>query len=481
MTLAHGLTQRLESRFLSELEISGWRPIRVLAGRLIIAALFAAGIAHASSAQTQPGQTVQLPSPPTHNDYGHSVPLPSLPTPPASAPARITLDQAIDLATQRNHALLAARTTILQNQAQEITANLRPNPTISWDTQFFPIFTPSEFNLSYLENQAQFDLGIGYLFERGKKRQHRLAAAQDQTAQTRSTVNDDQRTTIFNVSQQFINAVLADSTLDFAEQDLKSFQQTVDISQTRFKAGDMSEADLLKIKLQMLQFQTDVSQAKLAKIQALAALRQLIGFESVPDNYDVQGDLEYQPIHGGLDDLKVLALASRPDLIAADEGVTAARSQKALAVANGKRDLGVTFDYTHTNGVNSGAFYFNIDLRIFDRKQGEIARTRYAITQAAQQAPGASEQVMSDVVDAYANLHSNDEIVQLYRSGYADQAKESRDISEYSYQRGAASLLDFLDAERSYRANQLAYRQALASYMTAVEQLREAVGTRNLP
>jgi cobalt-zinc-cadmium efflux system outer membrane protein len=174
-------------------------------------------------------------------------------------------------------------------------------------------------------------------------------------------------------------------------------------------------------------------------------------------------------------------LASRPDLIAADEGVTGARSQKALAVANSKHDLGVTFDYTHTNGVNSGAFYFNIDLPIFDRNQGEIARTGYAIAQAEQQATEASEQAMSDVVDAYANLHSNDEIIQLYRSGYVDQAKESRDISEYAFQRGSASLLDFLDAERSYRANQLAYRQALASYMTAVEQLREAVGTRNLP
>ncbi len=343
------------------------------------------GLGAACSGADPPGQSTAAQTAPTHNEYGHSVPLPSLPTPSASAPTRITLDQAIDLATQRNHALLAARTTILQNQAQEVTANLRPNPTISWDTQFFPIFTPSEFNASYLENQAQFDLGIGYLFERGKKRQHRLAAAEDQTAQTRSTVNDDQRTLIFNVSQQFINAVLADSTLDFAEQDLKSFQQTVDISQTRFKAGDMSEADLLKIKLQMLQFQTDVSQAKLAKIQALAALRQLIGFESVPDNYDVQGELEYQPVHGGLDDLKLLALASRPDLIAADQGVTAARSQKALAVANGKRDLNVTFDYTHTNGMNSGAFYFNIDLPIFDRNQGEIARTGYAITQAEQQ------------------------------------------------------------------------------------------------
>lgn len=400
---------------------------------------------------------------------------------PQSSAARIGIDEAIRLALQHNHALLAARTTILQNQAQEITANLRPNPNLSWDSQFFPLFNPGQFSAAYLENQAQFDVGIGYTFERGKKRQRRLQAAKDQTAVTRSQVTDNERQLMFNVGQQFIGVLLAQSSLDLANQDLQSFQNTVDISQARYKAGDVSEGDLLKIKLQMLQFQTDVFTAKLAKVQALTALRQFLGFESVPDDYDVEGQLDYLPVHGGIDDLKALALRTRPDLQAAQLGITAARSQEALAHANAKKDLGVTFDYTHTAGINTGAFFFNIDLPVFDRNQGEIARTRYAITQAQELASEASEQVLSDVVDAYTALHANDEIVRLYRGGYVEQAQQSKDITEYAYKRGAASLLDFLDAERTYRANQLAYRQALASYMTALEQMRQAVGTRELP
>jgi cobalt-zinc-cadmium efflux system outer membrane protein len=403
------------------------------------------------------------------------------PVPAQNAPTRITLDEAIRLAVQHNHALQAARSTILQNQAQEVTANLRPNPTLSWDSQFFPLFSPSQFSADYLENQAQFDVGIGYLFERGKKRQHRLQAAKDQTAVTRSQVDDNERQLVFNTGQQFIAVLLAQSTLDLAKQNVDSFQQTVEISESRYKAGDMSESDLLRIKLQLLQFQSDLSAARLAKVQALTSLRQFLGFESVPDEFDVQGELDYQPVHAGLQDLKGLAMQDRPDLRAAQQGVTAARSQEALMEANGKKDLGVTFDYTHTAGINSGAFFFNIDLPIFDRNQGEIARTRYAITQAEQQAIETAQQVSTDVVDAYAALHSNDEIIQLYRGGYVDQAKQSRDVTEYAYKRGAASLLDFLDAERTYRANQLAYRQALASYMTALEQVRQAVGTRNLP
>jgi cobalt-zinc-cadmium efflux system outer membrane protein len=413
------------------------------------------------------------------------IPTPAGPAvPPASsqsAPTRISLEEAIRLALQHNHALLAARSTILQNQAQETTANLRPNPTLSWDTQFLPIFQPSNFTEDYFSNNAQFDIGIGYTFEIGKKRQHRLQAARDQTAVTRATVADNERTLTFNVSQQFINTLLAQSTLDLAQQDFDSFQKTVDISEARYKAGDMSEGDLLKIKLQLLQFQSDVLNAKLAKVQSLSALRQFVGFESVGDNFDVDGQLDYQPVHAGLDDLKLLALRTRPDLQAAHLGVTAARSQESLAEANRPRDLNVTFDYSHVGGVNSGTFFFNLELPFFDRNQGEIARTRYAITQSQEQQTETAEQVMSDVVNAYEALRSSDQIIQLYRGGYVDQAQKSRDITEYSYRHGAASLLDFLDSERTYRANQLAYRQSLATYMTSLEQLRQAVGSRSLP
>ena len=400
----------------------------------------------------------------------------------AQPPApRITLEQAIQFALAHNHALEAVRSTILQNQAQEITANLRPNPTLSWDTQFLPLFNLSQFNAAYISNSAQFDLGLGYTFERGQKRQHRLQAAQDQTTVTRSQVVDNQRTLAFNVAQQFVAVLLAQSMIDLAQGDLASFQQTVDLSEQQVRAGALSEGDAIKIKLQLLQFQNDVSSAKLSRLQALAALRQLVGFESVPENYDVNGTLDYQPIHGDIEALKMLALNSRPDLAAARQGIIAARSQEWLAHANGKRDLDVSFNYSHVADINSGAFFFNMQIPVFDRNQGEIARTRAAITQSQELAAEANEQVMSDVVSAYEGVHTNDQIITLYRSGYLDQTTQSRDISQYAYQRGATSLLDFLDAERSYRANQLSYRQALAAYMVALEQLREAVGTRSLP
>lgn len=399
----------------------------------------------------------------------------------SQGPVRITLDDAIKMALEHNHALQAARTTIQQSQASEITANLRPDPVLSWDAQFLPLFQPSQASGTYFDQNVQFDIGLGYLFERGRKRQHRLQAALDMTAQTKSQVSDNERALIFLVASGFISVQTAEATVALANEDLRSFRNTVDISEARRKAGDMSEGDLLKIRLQMLQFQTDYSQAQLARVQALASLRQSIGFESVPADYDVAGELDYQPVQSKREDLEALALRQRPDLRAAQQGVTAAQSQFELQKAIGKRDLTASANYSHTAGVSSASAFFSIQLPIFDRNQGEIARTRYAIAQSQETEKSAEEQVMTDVANSFENLQTNDQIIKLYRSGYLDEAKQSRDISEYAYKRGAASLLDYLDAERSYRSTQLAYLQSLASYQTALEQLREAVGTRNLP
>ena len=393
----------------------------------------------------------------------------------------ISLDQAIELALAHNHALKATRTQIQQNEAQEITANLRPNPVFGVDSQFVPFFSPQDFSGENLDQTQQFDVGLSYLFERGHKRQHRLKAARDATAVTRAQVADAERTLAFDVGQQFISVLLAESTLEFAEQDLKGFQQTVDISQEQFKAGFIGEGDYLKIKLQLLQFQTDVSSARVAKVQALTGLRGLLGYETVPADFDVVGDLAYQAVKGNLEDLQVRALKERPDYRAAELGVTAANSQVQLAKANGKVDVNGTYNFSHVAGENSASIFASFPLPIFDRNQGEIARTKYALTEAEEQQRSANDTVLSDVGNAYAAARSNDEVVQLYTSGYLKQAQDSRDISEYAYKRGAASLLDYLDAERSYRSTQLAYRQALAAYMTALEQLKEAIGSRNLP
>jgi outer membrane protein, heavy metal efflux system len=395
-------------------------------------------------------------------------------------PAQVDLEQAIQLAIAHNHALKAARTLIEQSKAGEVSAAIRPNPVLTYDNLFIPV-TPGDWNSDTFNNVTEFDLGASYTFERGKKRQRRVAAAKDVTAMTQSQIADNERALTFNVAQQFMAVLLAKADLEFAQKDLKGFQDTVDISESRLKAGDISEGDFLKIKLQLLQFQTDVSSAQLDLMQSKASLRALIGYDALAEKYDVVGELDYSPLHLNREDLQSMALGLRPDLLAAKQGVTSANSQYDLARANGKRDLTASLTYSHVAAVNGLGFLVSIELPFFDRNQGEIARTHSAINQSQETKTATEETVMTDVATAYEAVKTGSQIVELYQSGYLKQAQESRDISEYAYKRGAASLLDFLDAERSYRSTQLAYRQALAQSMLALEQLREAVGTRKLP
>ncbi len=385
------------------------------------------------------------------------------------------------MSLQHNHNMIAARTAIEQSQDLEITANLRPNPTLVGDWEYLPFFSPSNLNGSYLSNQTEIDGGLSYLIERGHKRQARYQAAKDVTAQTRSLVADQERGLSYQVATLFVNVQLAESTIDLAEQDLKSFQQTVDISEYQFKAGGISESDYLMIEVQLLQFEMDLESAQLARTQGLSDLRQQLGYESVAADYDVAGAFEYVPVKGNAADLQMQALQNRPDLRAAVQGVTAANSGFVLAKADGKPDVTVQGNYTRTGGINTASFFASIPLPVFNRNQGEIARTRSVITQMQEQQAFTNGQVLTDVKDAYEGLKSNERVVLSYQNKYREIAKKSRDIADYAYHRGGIALIDFLDAERSYRGAEIGYGQTLASYLLSLEQVREAVGVRNIP
>lgn len=424
-----------------------------------------------------PALTAQTEVPPPPQTPPIQIPAPSMPRNPSAV---ITLDQAIEFARHNNPALQAQRTLVYQNREQEVTANLRPNPTLSWDAQFVPLFEPHQFSSDYIDTVAQFDAGIGYLFERGRKRQNRLAAAKTATAVTESQVADAERTIVSQAAQQFVTALLAKSNLDFTEHLVDSYKHTVEFGRRQEKAGKIAKADLLKLQLQTLQFQNDLTASRIELLQALNALRQLMGFDSVPRDYDVVGELAYTPVTPTLSELEKRALSLRPDLEAARRGVFAAQSQIGLAKAGAKQDLGVTFDYTRVAGDNLAAFYFEIPLPIFNRNQGEVSRTYYALTQSQFLEKASEQQVLTDVKNAYETLLNSRDILQMYDVGYLGQAQQSLDLAQSSYVHGSASLLDFLDAQRSYRSTELSYRQALASYMGSLEDLREAVGTREL-
>ncbi len=389
-------------------------------------------------------------------------------------PTLITMADAVRIALAYNQTLRAQRTNIEQSKAGEVTASLKPNPTFSTLIDTIPVFSPQMIRLG----TQIYSEDLSYTVERGGKRQKRVEVAKDNTDVSVKTVADNERQLKLQVSQAFINTLLAKSVLQLAKDDLANFSEEVDLNHARMVAGDLAEGDYLKISLQKLQFEQDVFAGELGLVQARATLRQLLGYQSVAENFDVSGSLAHIKAEVPLEDLEKQALANRPDLQAAHTGVKLANDTVSLAFGNRARDWTWSGDYTNQGSINGVGAALSFEIPIHDRNQGEIARSQVAVRQAEETEDATRVSVLTDVVNAYYGLKSDEEIVTLYESGYLDQATQSRDISNYAYARGAATILDLLDAERSYRATQLAYRQAMAAQMIAIQQVNLAVGSQ---
>jgi cobalt-zinc-cadmium efflux system outer membrane protein len=410
-----------------------------------------------------------------------SFPAAAWPQAPAQPPMRVSLDDAIRLALNRNQALRAQRLAIDASRADQITAGLKPNPGVSFGVDGFPVFSPRQINGDFLRDAVSYSSSLSYTFERGGKRQNRITVAEDTTDVTTKGVLDAERQLRFQAAQTFINVLLAKSTLELTQANLKSFSEVVDVNRQRVTAGDLAEGEFYKISLQKLQFEQDVSSAEVGLVRAKAALRQLVGFETVPEDFDVNGNLAYEVHALDLEELKRQALAARPDLQAAQSNVKLAQDSLTLERSNRARDVSGDVDYSHTGPDNTFGVGASFDLPIHDRNQGNIARSAVQVRQATESELAARFGVITDVITAFAQWQTSQKVVQLYQSGYLNQSQQSLDISRYVYQRGAGNLLDLLDAERTFRDTQLGYLQALADYMTSVQQVNFAVGQQVMP
>ena len=391
------------------------------------------------------------------------------------------MNDAVRLTLERNQTLRGQRLTIDESKADETTAALKPNLGFEFDTTGYTLFSPRQINSNFLRNDVSYNTSLSYTFERGGKRQKRTTVAEDTTEVTRRNVIDLERQLRFQAEQAFVNALLAKSTLELAQENLQSFSQVVELNRERVTAGDLAQGDFYKISLQKLQFEQDVSAAQVGLVQAKASLRQLMGFETIADDFEIDGDLSFAPQTLDLEDLKRQALENRPDVQAARVGVKLAQDAAALEQGNRARDVSGDVTYSHLGPDNAFGVGFSIDLPIHDRNQGNIAHSEIAVRQAIETETATRFMAVTDVVNAFAAFETNRKVVNLYESGYLDQARQSLEITTYVYQHGAGSLLDLLDAERTYRETELAYREALAAYMTSLRQLNFAVGRQVIP
>ena len=400
------------------------------------------------------------------------------------AQTSLSWDQVKGKFESANPTLKADAINVDEMKAEEITAFLRPNPqfTLSSDgTQLVPhngVWQPTK--------GTQLANTFSYLHERDRKRELRQESAKEGTQIAGSQHSDLERNLLYNLRVAFVTVLEAKAVLDLTKQELDYYDHIIEISQARYKTGDMAQIDLDRVELQRVEYESDWQTAEVNLRTAKIQLLQLLDDKTPVDQFDVQGPFEFSDQLKPLDEFRQVALDNRPDLRAALESIQQAKTNHKLAVANGSTDPTFSGWYSYNpsfnnpNDQNTLGVSVSVPLRIFDRNQGEKKRTQLDIGRNQQLEDATRAQVFSDVDSAYAQLNSNVILLRPYKEKYLAQALRVRETVTFAWQRGAASLMDFLNAQSDYRQVQLAYLQLTGSYLTAAGQLNLAVGSEEI-
>jgi cobalt-zinc-cadmium efflux system outer membrane protein len=403
----------------------------------------------------------------------------------AGAQQVLTWEQVRERFEQNNPTLTADQSNIGEAKAQEISAFVRPNPTLSLSADGTQI-APNQGVWRPLAGTFE-SAGLNYLIERQHKRQFRLESAKKATLIAESNHADLERNLLFNLRSAFISILQAKATVQLAKDNIAYYDHVLDISRNRFAAGDIAQLDLDRLELQRVQYESDEQTATVNLVTAKIELLTLLNDRSPAEQFDVNGPYDFNDQLLSRGDFRKIALDTRPDLRAAAEAVDNAQAEHKLAVANGSTDPTVGAWYTHNSSTNN-PFAINtlgvsvdIPLRIFDRNQGEKLRTQLDIDRNRRLLDAAQARVFSDVDSAYATLNSDVILLRPYRQKYLQQAVRVRDTISFAYQNGGASLLDFLNAQTEYRTVELSYENLVGSYLTAAAQLNLSVGREVIP
>jgi len=396
----------------------------------------------------------------------------------------LTWDQIKAQFEASNPALKADQLNVEEMKAEEITAFLRPNPQLTISSDGTQLVRHNGVWQPFTGTQVQPN--FSYLHEREHKRELRLESAREGTQITASQHEDLERNLLFSLRSMFVQTLEAKAVLELAKADLDYYDKIIDISRTRFQAGDIAQIDLDRIELLRVQYEAEIETATVNLRSAKFQLLQLLNERTPVDKFDVAGVFDWTDVLKPLDDYRQVALDNRPDLRAAIQTIQQSDTNHKLAIANGSADPAIGTWYTYNPSFNNPndqqtlGLSVSIPLRIFDRNQGEKKRTLLDIERSQDSAAVAKSQVFEDVDSTYEQLRSTITLLKPYKAKYRDQATRVRDTVTFSYEHGAASLMDFLNAQTDYRVVQLAYFQLVGSYLTYAGQLNLVVGREEL-
>jgi cobalt-zinc-cadmium efflux system outer membrane protein len=379
----------------------------------------------------------------------------------------------------------AGRIGIDEARAAEMTAYLRPNPQLSVSADQLPLIGEATWPLENLVTVGS----LSYLHERQRKRELRRDSAVGATALAESAQADLVRNLRFALRAAFVQTLQAKAFQTLAQENSANYDRMLALSRDRLDSGDIAQIDLDRLELEGVQYAADLQTASVNLRTAKIQLLRLLNDPTPVDEFDVTGAYDFADPAPTLATVRQVALEIRPDLQAAQQAVAKAQTDHRLALANGSADPTVGLDVGRQQTPQSATpplstwvgFTVSLPLRIFDRNQGEKVRTALDITRNEQLLEATRAQILSDVDSAYATVLSSVTLLRPYKQTHLEQATRVRDIMTFSYDRGGASLIDFLQAEQQYRGVQVSYVNLVAAFLNAVNQLNFAVGREVIP
>lgn len=385
----------------------------------------------------------------------------------AQSPAeKLTLDQAVAEALEKNLVLLAERSNIAIAEARVLTARLRPNPVVSVGGDHMDLLGTG-FNDLNAGGPSEFSLRTDFLWERGGKRRLRTEVAEAARSVAQLQFLNSVRGVVLDVQSAFVDALLARDSLALARENLSSLNQIVEINAARVKAGDLAEVELIRSRLAALQFETSVRQAELKLRAALVRLQTFLGRSKPSPSFDVAGDLSRAKAAPALEELRTSARELRPDLRALNRDRERAEAELRSQIAQGKVDYTLGTEYRRQQVAaksNSLGVFLNVPLPVFNRNQGEIERARQERQQIHWRVGALEAAIAAEVENAYQQFLTARSLLEAIGGQMVAQARDVREITEFSYKRGEATLLQLLDAQRAFNETMQAYNEARAEY-----------------
>jgi cobalt-zinc-cadmium efflux system outer membrane protein len=379
----------------------------------------------------------------------------------------VTLEQAVSEAMTHNLDLAAEKLNVSVAEAREITAHLRPNPVLTVSGQTLNILGANYSPATPL-GPNQLNIHTDFPIERGGKRQERIAVAKQEKSLAELGVREVMRQVIAGVQNAFVDVQQAKQSLQLAQENLKSLEGVVAINEARQNSGDLSQVELDRSRVAAFQYRASVQQAQLQLDQAKTQLQQLMGRQQRSPDFDVAANLRDDTLIDSPVEITHLAVAQRPDYLGNQQTQARSQADLKLQLANGKVDYTIGTEFTRQSAWgfsgNSMGVYFSMPLKIFNKNQGEIARAQREINLDGARIQALESSIGSEVEKAYRQYTVSKQLLSSVETDMLPKARSVRDTTEFSYRRGEASLVEFLDAQRAFNDAMQTFNEARANY-----------------